>query len=106
MLKSLPIDNDTQEDSDTFYTAKDCYDELVSLNDIQSTKGKKLLLAIMPFGIPGSGKTTFLQSLTKIAATLKWSIASVSSDGVRKETIDKLVAKDPSISRQVAFDKT
>jgi predicted helicase len=37
---------------------------------------------------------------------LNWSIATVSSDGIRKEEIDKLCAKDPKLERSVAFEKT
>jgi len=69
------------------------------LNDKLVKKGKRLVLAIIPFGIPGSGKSTFLQTLTKVVGNLNWSIASVSSDGVRKELIDKMLKKDPSLTR-------
>jgi tRNA uridine 5-carbamoylmethylation protein Kti12 len=76
------------------------------LNDKLVTQGKRLVLAIIPFGIPGSGKSTFLKTLTKVVGNLNWSIASVSSDGVRQELIDKMLKKDSSLTRDQAFDRT
>ena len=62
------------------------------------------MIAIIPFGIPGSGKSTFLNSLKQVCTKLSWSIASVSSDDIRKEAIDKLTSK--GMARKEAFDKT
>ena len=67
---------------------------------------KKLVLAIIPFGVTGSGKSTFLKTLTEIVKRLKWTINSVSSDGVRGEHMKKYQDSHPGVSAGEAFDKT
>lgn len=53
---------------------------------------------IIPFGITGSGKSTFLNALTEIVKRLKWSITSVSSDGIRGEHMKKYMESHPGVS--------
>jgi tRNA uridine 5-carbamoylmethylation protein Kti12 len=60
---------------------------------------------IIPFGIPGSGKTTFKQALLKVLDKLDWSFASVSSDEIRKEMMDKLI-REKKIDEKEAFEKS
>lgn len=54
----------------------------------------------------GSGKSTFLKTLTQIAEKLNWTISSISSDALRKELVDKYREKNPDIDEKEAFDKT
>ena len=68
---------DSQE---SFYTCDDCYKELRGIDERQAQAKKKLILAMIPFGIPGSGKSTFLKSLMNIVKALKWTLVSISSD--------------------------
>lgn len=63
-------------------------------------------MTILPFGIVGSGKSTFLKTLTQIVKKLDWSISSISSDALRKELVDKYREKFPDIAEKEAFDKT
>jgi tRNA uridine 5-carbamoylmethylation protein Kti12 len=64
------------------------------------------VLTILPFGIVGSGKSTFLKTLTQIVKKLDWSISSISSDALRKELVDKYREKFTDIAEKEAFDKT
>jgi hypothetical protein len=61
---------------------------------------------MMPFGVTGSGKSTFLKTLTEIVKRLKWTIVSASSDGVRGEHMKKYQDSHPGSSPGEAFDKT
>jgi len=54
----------------------------------------------------GSGKSTFLRTLTQIVKKLDWSISSISSDALRKELVDKYKEKFPDVTEKEAFDKT
>ena len=54
----------------------------------------------------GSGKSTFLKTLTQIVKKLDWSISSISSDALRKELVDQYREKFPDIAEKEAFDKT
>ena len=65
-----------------------------------------MVITIIPFGIVGSGKSTFLKTLTDVAAELKWSLASISSDAIRKELVTGYMAKFPKVEEKEAFDKT
>lgn len=78
---------------------EELYKTLKSVEDQYKSLGEKLVLAIMPFGTPGSGKSTFHKTLEVILKKLNWSVASVSSDEIRKEEIDKLLKRDPSLTR-------
>ena len=64
------------------------------------------MLSILPFGTVGSGKSTFLKTLTEIVKKLDWSISSISSDALRKELVDKYKEKFPQVPEKEAFDKT
>ncbi len=67
---------------------------------------ERLVLTILPFGTVGSGKSTFLKTLTQIVKKLDWSISSISSDALRKELVDKYKEKFPDVTEKEAFDKT
>jgi hypothetical protein len=47
-----------------------------------------------------------LKNLTQVVKKLGWSIDYVSSDEVRKEVIDRMMAKEPKLTRSEAFEKT
>ena len=64
---------------------------------------KKLLLIIIPFGTPGSGKSTFLKTLKNISSNINWKIDSISSDETRNECMENLIKKK-KCSRKEAFD--
>jgi hypothetical protein len=76
------------------------------LEEKQIISDKKLVITIIPFGIVGSGKSTFYKTLTQIASKLKWSIASLSSDALRKELVTGYMEKFPKIDEREAFEKT
>ena len=97
---------DTFATTESFFTCDDCYKELLTLKERQEKAKKKLVLAIIPFGIPGSGKSTFLKGLKSIVERLKWTIVSVSSDEVRGEHVKKYIETHPGVSNKEAFDKT
>jgi hypothetical protein len=54
----------------------------------------------------GSGKSTFLKTLTVLLKKLDWSLSSLSSDALRKELVDKYREKNPGVEEREAFDKT
>ena len=47
-----------------------------------------------------------MKTLTQIAAKLNWSIASISSDALRKELVTGYMEKVPKVEEREAFDKT
>ena len=55
-------------------------------------RSKKLVLGIIPFGVTGSGKTTFRKKLTEMATSrFKWAVKYVSSDETRREAMDEIL---------------
>ncbi len=61
---------------------------------------------IIPFGIPGSGKSTFLSTLKTIVQKIGWSLSSLSSDGLRKELMNHYMETHAGVSAKDAYDKT
>lgn len=52
------------------------------------------MFIIIPFGVPGSGKSTILKALKAKIETLdraEWSFATVSSDAIRAEKMAPLI---------------
>lgn len=66
---------------------------------------KKLVIVIIPFGVVGSGKSTFLRTLREIVDRLGWKLESVSSDETRKECMDKILQAQ-KCTKQKAFESS
>jgi len=65
------------------------------------------ILAIIPMGIPGIGKSKVFENLIKNGEALKkFQFSSVSSDDIRKECMDKYMAKNPKADEDEAFKGT
>ena len=58
-------------------------------------------------GLPCYGKTFFWEEI-KLAFEWKkgWTYDSVSTDSIRASEMDRLISKDSTITRKVAFDLT
>ena len=94
----------TANDDETIYaTAEDCYDVLKRYDKVNV---KKMLIVVVPFGIPGSGKSTFLKTMREVTERLGWSLDSVSSDATRGECMEQYIEKNPESTRKEAFDNT
>ena len=72
--------------------------EPAGLAKAQSTdspaKPKKTVLVIIPFGVPGSGKSFIWDQIKAKIESMpegEWSCYSISSDGIRGELMDKLI---------------
>lgn len=65
-----------------------------------------MIICVIPFALPGSGKSFCYKALqAKIAATEGCSFDTVSSDGIRGEMIANVMARD-KVSRQEAYNRT
>jgi len=71
-----------------------------------SKKSKSQILVFIPIGIPGMGKTTFLNILKKLLEEKGCAISIISSDVIRKNLIEETLQKEPHISESKAFEKT
>jgi hypothetical protein len=62
---------------------------------------------VIPLGLPCYGKTFFWEEL-KLAFEWRkgWSYDSVSTDAIRASEMDRLITKDSTMTRKVAFDLT
>lgn len=64
------------------------------------------MIVLIPFGVVGSGKTTFYHKLASLCtAKLGWSCQRVSSDEIRGQHMGVLMAKT-GMNRDKAFSKT
>ena len=72
------------------------------------SSAKTQLIAFIPLGIPGSGKSTFFSSVedTLNQKGLKFVVKSVSSDAIRGEAIKAYLAKNANASKDKAFQAT
>ncbi len=65
------------------------------------------VVAIIPMGIPGIGKTRVFEALMKNEEAVKrFAFDSISSDDTRKECIDKYMVSHPTASQDDAFKGT
>eukprot|EP01017_Pseudomicrothorax_dubius_P027925 TRINITY_DN3273_c0_g3_i3.p1 TRINITY_DN3273_c0_g3~~TRINITY_DN3273_c0_g3_i3.p1 ORF type:complete len:577 (-),score=151.28 TRINITY_DN3273_c0_g3_i3:584-2314(-) len=72
----------------------------------KETSNKRRLCILIPIGIPGMGKTFFLQSFEKTCKEAGCVLNIVSSDSVRKEVMDSLAARSKKLSKEELFDKS
>lgn len=61
-----------------------------------SHSGTKTILVIMPVGIPGMGKSTFIETQLKpyIESQPGIKFVSFASDAIRKDLVDETLAKN------------
>ena len=67
---------------------------------------EKLLVVLVPMTLPGSGKTSFVNSLRDIMNEKKISFFSISSDAIRANLMSTLMARNRRMSRDEAFQQT
>ena len=69
---------------------------------------KRQVFVIIPVGLPGMGKTTFINSQMKdfFNQTDSCKFLSISSDSIRKQTIDDYLEKNPKHDITIAFEAT
>lgn len=91
----------------SFFTAADeeLYHSLKDFSDTWDENKPRLLVCIIPLGIPGAGKSTFYKNLKKVADKAGWTCTTVSSDNIRKDEMDNLMMKQ-KLSKDAAFSKT
>ena len=73
----------------------------------KAAKDTRTVILIIPFGVPGSGKSTILKKLRERIESLgsaDWSIDSVSSDAIRAELMAELIKQGKT--KKAAFDQT
>ena len=65
------------------------------------------MIAIIPFGVPASGKSTIWSILREqINSMPGWSTDSVSSDEIRGTVIKELMKENPKLSKKAAFNQS
>ena len=65
-----------------------------------SKQDKPLIVCIIPFALPGSGKSFCFKAIQKkISETEGWSFDIVSSDGIRGELMRKAIENDPNLTK-------
>ena len=64
------------------------------------------LYVLVPIGIPGMGKTYFVQTLRKFVEENSFELSIISSDKVRQECMEKLSKKNKRLSFDQLFEKT
>lgn len=67
---------------------------------------EKLLVVLVPMTLPGTGKTTFVNSLREIMNDLKIQFFSISSDAIRADLMSTLRVKNRKMTREEAFSQT
>ena len=66
---------------------------------------QKTVIVIIPFGVPGSGKSFIWENIkNELALKEDWSFDSVSSDGVRGELMEELIKK--GMDKDAAYQAT
>jgi len=72
--------------------------------EINKPKDKHVLLIVF-LGIPGIGKSHFIEQLKKIKEP-KYDLSVISSDEIKKQLIDNYILKHPEDNYETAFQKT
>lgn len=73
----------------------------------KSKKDVRTVILIVPFGVPGSGKSTIWKTLKAHLETMDsadWTFDSVSSDGIRAKQMQEFIAQGKT--KKEAFDAT
>lgn len=74
----------------------------------KSARVARTVFVIIPFGVPGSGKSTIKKALAEKVATMEesesWSFESISSDSIRAELMKPLI--EGGKTKKEAFDAT
>jgi len=96
------LEEDTAEES---VSSQDATKQTVSKSAIAEKNHKGQILVFIPIGIPGMGKTTFLNLLKKLLEEKGCAITIISSDDIRKVHTDEIMSRNPKMQRQVAFEK-
>lgn len=68
----------------------------------------KVILAIVPMGVPGMGKSTFFRQLTEyVQAELanQIGVVTISSDDIRKQCMDEIKARSPGLPINELFEQ-
>ena len=65
---------------------------------------KKNVLIMFIIGLPGMGKTTYVNLLTKLFQEKSWILSTLSSDKVRLEIMEQIRKESPELDHQQAFD--
>lgn len=73
----------------------------------EKTQHKNKVIVLIPIGIPGMGKSSFIQQTLESLQTEKHlALNVVSSDKIRKETIDAFLHSHPEKSQKEALSST
>lgn len=72
----------------------------------ESKSKSKQVLAFIPIGIPGMGKTTFLTLLKQLLEEKGCAITIISSDKIRKKHLEEAMERTPDMTEQRAFEKS
>jgi len=67
---------------------------------------KNQLLVVIPLGIPGMGKTTFVHILRQLLHLNQWEFKVLSGDEMRSNMMDEWMQRNKSKDEQKAFDGT
>ena len=72
---------------------------------VDEKKEKRKVTVIVPLGCISSGKSFVRDVLEKTLADREdWEFHSISSDAMRGEAMDKLIANNPKLTREKAFE--
>lgn len=72
------------------------------------TTDKRRVLIVIPFGVPGSGKSFVMNGLKDAIAKERpdWTFEEISSDDMRRVQMDKLLKVSADMTKEEAFEKT
>jgi len=73
---------------------------------VQKLKPKKKVYVIVPIGMPGMGKTYFLEKFRKTVEGSSGELSIISSDIVRKECMDRLARSNKRLTFEQLYEKT
>lgn len=92
-----------QEDLKCASTLK--FDNITDIKSVDNTKKK--LLVFIPLGIPGMGKSTFVDIIQPILGANHYDFKVISSDELRDKVINEYIRRfNNKPSREEAFEKT
>ena len=67
----------------------------------------KTVIVVIPFGVPGAGKTTIWGLIKEHISTLPgWTCDSVSSDAIRGSIMKEMMAENYRTPKNVIFNKS